>query len=270
MVRGPQPVRKFCGSQLVDMAVFLKQVINILPILITAVLLPFDVSAASIAQKVYCRPGQQLEEGLEDANEHCAPCPPGFYQDRNHHRITSCHKCASFSDYDARRRLVENCTPYHDTVVRCVEGFYYVYDPIGGDCLTCTNCPSQGKYEIQACSDTENAICCDKEDMMVKNGTCVGPLVCGPGQFLVPAQADREEECKQCGLESSNPEVHHRKRSCGQTQDATDTDGEEQKEIKPAQCTRHPELASTDWFSSLNFGGQGARPCGPEKRPRRT
>ena len=121
---------------------------------------------------------------------------------------------------------MDNCTPYHDTVVRCVEGFYYVYDPTGGDCLTCTNCPSQGKYEIQACSDTENAICCDKEDMMVKNGTCVGPLVCGPGQFLVPAQADREEECKQCGLESSNPEVHHRKRSCGQTQDATDTDDE--------------------------------------------
>ena len=52
------------------MAVFFKQVINILPILITAVLLPFDVSAASIAQKVYCGPGQQLEEGLEDANEH--------------------------------------------------------------------------------------------------------------------------------------------------------------------------------------------------------
>ena len=142
---------------------------------------------------------------------------------------TSCYQCAGFNDHDPLRRLVTECTRFHDTVVRCVKGFFYVYDPIGGDCLKCTNCTLlRGKYyEIQACSDTEDTICCDKENMMVKDGTCVEPLVCGPGQFLVPAQADREEECRQCELGSSNPEVHHRKRSCDQRQRDSDDEGGE-------------------------------------------
>ena len=126
-----------------------------------------------------------------------------------------------FNGHDPQRRLVDECTRFHDTVVRCVKGFYYVYDSIGGDCKPCTNCPSQGKYEIQACSDTENAICCDKEDMMVKNGTCVEPLVCGPGQFLVPAQVAREEECRQCELGSTNPEAIYWKQSCDHTNNYT-------------------------------------------------
>ncbi|KAK3780992.1 hypothetical protein RRG08_018724, partial [Elysia crispata] len=219
------------------MAVFLMQVI-------IGVLLLLLFSAASIAQKVYCGPGQQLEEGLEGASDHCVPCPHGFFQDRDHHSDTSCYQCAGFNDHDPLRRLVTECTRFHDTVVRCVKGFFYVYDPIGGDCLKCTNCTLlRGKYyEIQACSDTEDAICCDKEDMMVKDGTCVEPLVCGPGQFLVPAQADREEECRQCELESSNPEVHHRKRSCDQRQRDSDDEGgdNESSDKETGDFRRHP------------------------------
>ncbi|RUS76190.1 hypothetical protein EGW08_016034, partial [Elysia chlorotica] len=122
---------------------------------------------------VTCRRGQYLEAGKNGGRDKCSMCPTGQFQDKVYHREMSCNRCSIFDVYTWTRRILEDdCTRFHDIIYICKEGFYRNNN---GDCYNCVNCKSLGKFEAQACTERENAVCCDKEGMKVKAGKCVAP-----------------------------------------------------------------------------------------------
>ena len=101
-------------------------------------------------------------------------------------RLNFCHWCSPFDEYDVLRRFVANCTKTHDTVTRCVSpDYYYTYDRDGGHCQKCTNCTEKGQHFGRNCSETTDAVCCEKDDMVIVNDTCASlPVYCGPIDIL--------------------------------------------------------------------------------------
>ena len=98
---------------------------------------------------------------------------------------------------------MDDCTRFHDIVVKCIKGFYLNYHK---DCKSCTKCTSTGRHEGQACSETEDAVCCDTEGMMVKQGECVAPenYCAGPEKSVLLGQECIScEKCKPCGIGSN-------------------------------------------------------------------
>ena len=98
---------------------------------------------------------------------------------------------------------MDDCTRFHDIVVKCIKGFYLNYHK---DCKPCTKCTSTGRHEGQACSETEDAVCCDTEGMMVKQGECVAPenYCAGPEKSVLLGQECIScEKCKPCGIGSN-------------------------------------------------------------------
>ena len=96
---------------------------------------------------------------------------------------------------------MDDCTSFHDIVVKCIKGFYLNYHK---DCIPCTSCT--GRHEGQACSETEDAVCCDTEGMMVKQGKCVAPenYCAGPKKSVLLGQECIScEKCKPCGIGSN-------------------------------------------------------------------
>ena len=93
---------------------------------------------------------------------------------------------------------MDDCTSFHDIVVKCIKGFYLNYDK---DCIPCTSCT--GRHEGQACSETEDAVCCDTEGMMLKKGKCVAPenYCAGPKKSVLLGQECIS--CKPCGIGSN-------------------------------------------------------------------
>ncbi|GFO49352.1 hypothetical protein PoB_007585700 [Plakobranchus ocellatus] len=61
-------------------------------------------------------------------------CPDGNYFDS---RKLECSKCTPYDTHDSYLVLEANCTSFHDTMLSCVDGFYYVPDPAGGSCHPC-------------------------------------------------------------------------------------------------------------------------------------
>ncbi|GFR64379.1 tumor necrosis factor receptor superfamily member 6 [Elysia marginata] len=117
--------------------------------------------------RVHCGPGERLALGVAGQQDTCRPCSFGYYQDRLHHRHRLCKRCLIFDEYDPRMFLVSDCTRFHDTTVRCVDGFYVASD----ECQVCTNCSLLQKVQIRPCQQNQNAVCC--ETQIVRHGKCV-------------------------------------------------------------------------------------------------
>ncbi|GFR95185.1 hypothetical protein ElyMa_004422100 [Elysia marginata] len=124
-------------------------------------------------------------------------------------RKTSCENCSHFDEYNPYLVQVDECTKYHDVIIKCHAGFYLNG---GKACKVCTNCTLEGKYQGQACTANQDAKCCEDQTMIVKDGKCqFAPIFCGRGEYLVPSE---KEKCLPCEPGSTNPELRHRLTEC--------------------------------------------------------
>ncbi|GFN99603.1 hypothetical protein PoB_002610900 [Plakobranchus ocellatus] len=170
----------------------------------------------------YCGRGEYRAKvtGKTRCIEKCKKCHDGYYNSHYFHTLTHCFKCTTFNEYAPLMILVENCTRFEDTKIRCKENFYYIKDPTGGWCQACTNCTLRHQFFGKECSDDSDAICCDKENMIIKNGTCEDFVYCGVDEYLQHRTNDEEESCKPCADGCGNSEERHRKRTCEEKKDS--------------------------------------------------
>ncbi|GFR61537.1 hypothetical protein ElyMa_005434500 [Elysia marginata] len=165
---------------------------------------------------LYCGPGEHLLHGHNGQLDKCVHCRSGFYQDKASHREKHCHQCSYIDEHDTRHILVDDCTRFHDAVFKCHNGFFLNED----QCEACQDCSLLGKTQGRACQEDQDTICCDHEEMVVRDGKCeVKEIHCGPGEYLIQEGTGKREQCRPCETGTTNPEHEHRKTVCVADQD---------------------------------------------------
>ncbi|XP_059142513.1 tumor necrosis factor receptor superfamily member 6-like [Physella acuta] len=122
-------------------------------------------------QQITCQRGQYLNTP-PSGNPSCEPCPEGTYNSRDNHTLEMCVTCSK-ADIFSFEYVKTDCTPTHDTVIRCIGHHYRVEQDFGdfvdGQCARCTICQMTNQYLVRDCMDTSDTICCPRENMVVKD-----------------------------------------------------------------------------------------------------
>ena len=94
---------------------------------------------------LYCPAGTYLSQGHFGGRVSCQPCFDGYYNSKNRHRDTECSACILYNEYDPTQALVSRCNATHNTVIKCIDGFFL--DIEGGwlSCESCKDCRLWGK-----------------------------------------------------------------------------------------------------------------------------
>ena len=136
-------------------------------------------------------------------------------------------------------KLVKNCTASQNTVMRCrEERMYYTYDKEGGSCDFCTNCSEKGQFTGQNCTETEDAICCKEQNMIVRNGVCEGRR--RPGADSSSGSKGKEADDKTGGGDGGKGKKPDDKTGGGGGKQKDHTDGEDKgKGLVVQACGEH-------------------------------
>nr|KAI8730734.1 hypothetical protein BgiMline_031079 [Biomphalaria glabrata] len=110
----------------------------------------------------------------------CSPCEEGTFRTKlmaAQDRYSWCQKCQEPGMYEIVKEL---CTKSRDAKIMCEDGFYRLEVP-GKPCYSeCVRCDICGvgrnmfkNFEAHECGGYTNTVCCEHEDMVVKDGQCV-------------------------------------------------------------------------------------------------
>ncbi|KAK3786293.1 hypothetical protein RRG08_060218 [Elysia crispata] len=202
----------------------------------TCIVLALHIETRTAVPLVHCGPGEKLVLAHGQKSDVCVPCPSRQYQNKKHHRETSCQRCSPFDHFDSRLVLEDECTRTDYRIVRCVDGYYL----LEGQCKICTNCSMLGKAQGQACKKDKDTVCCDVEGMVVKNEKCeFDPVHCGLGEYLVPGLNGRPGRCETCHPGSYQDENKHRLHRCPQ---CSEFDIHNPRLILEDECTKFHDI----------------------------
>ena len=114
-------------------------------IVITTVLLSVYLARSMAVDETVCPQGTMFRPGTHGEPSRCEPCPVGTYNHKRHHRRTTCKSCTPFDSFDPYYTISRECTKDHNTVIKCIDGFYLIKSDHETPCLMCANCSLLGK-----------------------------------------------------------------------------------------------------------------------------
>ncbi|CAL1532883.1 unnamed protein product [Lymnaea stagnalis] len=146
------------------------EVMDMRTVYLLAFIITVKFCTASPTQKDFvCQKGQYL---IPDASNgpYCQRCPDGAYIPFDNHKSQFCTPCTQAVKYE-HEIVLQNCTTTHDTVIGCIRGHFRVENSVGpikeGDCYKCTDCKTHNMFEVRACDETTDTVCCPRPGMMV-------------------------------------------------------------------------------------------------------
>ncbi|GFO11079.1 hypothetical protein PoB_003758400 [Plakobranchus ocellatus] len=180
-------------------------------------------------------------------------CPEDYYIDLS--RNGRCSKCTPFDDQDPYQVLDAPCTPYHDTIISCVAGFYYEYDSTGNSCHPCsTTCPPSHPFLRQECFRTMDRICCKENETIVRNGKCEKLVNCTVNEYMaLDGRQTNRESCKPCPPGFENAKKKHRDFKCQKKEEAIGRENHNHRS-SAGTISNHDHRSSAGTISNTSAG----------------
>lgn len=174
-----------------------------------------------------CRSGEYLRREWSGGRvvNTCLPCPGGTFSPVDDHQNFDCAHC-SVAHEILHEIVLTACTPVSDAEIGCEPGFFrhnyrFPYDfRVYGECYRCSSCAVKGMNTIQPCGPFTDTVCSSEQ------------LTCHSGQYL-NRNADGQEICLPCPVDSFQSEDGHRNADCGPCSNAQP----DSHEIVLQQCT---------------------------------
>ncbi|KAK6959920.1 hypothetical protein BgiMline_035094, partial [Biomphalaria glabrata] len=128
--------------------------------------------------EVHCGPGQFRNESTGS----CQSCPAKHFMTllMSSENYQSCETCLEPGDGEIE---VRPCNATRDTEILCKTGLYRYEVPNDRCHWTCQRCDVCGwakqldrNYVARSCGNYTNTVCCPDEDMIAREGECVGKV----------------------------------------------------------------------------------------------
>ncbi|KAI8764681.1 hypothetical protein BgiBS90_030066 [Biomphalaria glabrata] len=110
----------------------------------------------------------------------CSPCEAQTFRTRKMATEDIHSKCVECQKPGAYEVVEELCTKTRDATVMCEDKFYRAQvpgTPCKSECVRCDICGLGGSmyknFEARECGGYNNTVCCEQENMVVKEGQCV-------------------------------------------------------------------------------------------------